>query len=529
MLRQILFVLVVLSIVMTACGGDAQQPVIVEDTAQPIQPSVENVAIQPTAQSQSATSPTCQNEPRIGMRFVWNELQLASNIGVRAWPTAETALMNLDSGYVEIAGEMIQQSGSIDTLAWDFPSAIMATDFTHLYQVIDGPVCNGSQCAWLVTLLNGEIGWTLWNNDFCEWEYSQVPNWKAGDSLVVQANPFNNLPIFFGDPVPGTPVDTLPNGTIVSVIQGPVINGQWYSQWFDLQSVIAPGPNAHGYRWWLVRLENGSQGYVPEGLPMDNPWLANSAVPQQFVGADEPWSITYLRVPAPVALDSIAVYEQPIDGSSVLGYLEPLRYYEYVATQQSSNWLQVRNPYGLNGWIDLRQSRNLIRVGNLQQSTLAELPVDQIIEQASVATITTVADLEPEQLQALQTILNQEQLQLVVPMTEAVGVIVQYFRTGKAGSLTDAVCLPVSILTGESLSTQTADSICLFIGLGSANPYFAWASITADPSRYIDSWYIPLQTQILDRTSGSCLFAKYFVPGGGGERCEGMNQYDIWD
>jgi hypothetical protein len=277
----------------------------------------------------------------------------------------------------------------------------------------------------------------------------------------------------------------------------------------------------------------GGQAIRPKAVQADpndpGSWECPLTVDEmRFVGADEPFSITYLRVPAPVAPHVISVYQQPDDGSQVIGYLEPLRYYEYIVIQQSSYWLQVRNPYGQTGWIDLRQSANLVTVGNLRQSMDTELTVDQIFEQTKVATLTTVAQLEPELQQSLQMAMHQENLQFLVSTSEVVAIVVEYIETGQV-AIVDLICVPVSLLNTDNTTVSNVDYACVAFGALVSKSLFAWASVTANPRRYIDSWYVPFRTEILDRTSGACLFAKYFVPGGGGERCEGMNEYDLWD
>lgn len=319
-----------------------------------------------------------QNQPYVGMRFVWYDLDHAPMIGVRAWPTAETALQDVDAGYIETTEGFIQMSGTIDTLAWDFPAFISVRDFTGGYHVLEGPVCNETQCAWLVTLYDGS-GWILWHEDFREWRYGEPP-WQEGDALTVNAEPFSRIPIFYGDPVPGTDVGMLDNGTVVSVVEGPVTNAGWYSQWFELQAPVAPDPSVYGYRWWSVRLPNGTTGYVPEGLPMAEPWIQrieNSS--RLFVGANEPYTEQYARVPAVIHPDHWVAYAQP-GSTEAVGKVTPATYYQLVDAKDE--WSLIATPSNEQFWVPAW----ILQVGTLIETT--ELNVDEILNNpASVATI----------------------------------------------------------------------------------------------------------------------------------------------
>lgn len=239
-----------------------------------------------------------------------------------------------------------------------------------------------------------------------------------------------------------------------------------------------------------------------------------------------------MYVPAPVALDAIAVHRAPNETSSISGYLEPLRYYAYTPDPQVPYWMHITNPYGLSGWVDLRQVSNLIRVGNLLQSDLTDPRIEEIIAQSHIATLTTLDQLEPEQLQILQSALDQEGLQLVVQLADTAAFLIENFPVGDSVAKLDLICLPNTALglVHPNVASEIGDMVCTLLELTpkNPNPFFALATITANPDLYIDSWYLPLQTQFLDRVSGACLFADLFIDSGGGDYCEGKNEFDFW-
>lgn len=475
-----------------------------------------------------ATTGVCQNYPYVGMKFLWNNFGMPM-IGVRVWPTAQAALMDIDAGWITVNGQNIEMAGLIDGLGWLYPEVILHVEATHFYLIHAGPVCDDDQCAWEISLPDGTTGWVVWRDDFCEWRYGS-PLWQIGDVLTVDASPFREIPIFYGDPVPETPTGSLPNGTSVRIIGEGINMPEWYAPWVGAFSIIAYGPEDLGYRWWPVQLEDGTQGYVPEGLPFVKPWMRKSSVYAQFIGADLPWSITYIYVPAPVAMDAIAVHHEPNEASRTLGYLKPMQYYSYTLDPQIPRWLQITNPFGESGWIDLHQASNLIRVGNLHQSDLSDPQIDEIITQSTVATLTTLDKIEAEQLDMLEEALHREQLQIAVSLSEVAVFVVENVIEGEDIRNTDLICIPNTVL-GLVASNPTSDRvemICTIWGVITKQP-LAFATITANPDIYIDSWYLPLQTRFLDRVSGACLFAELFLDGGGGSYCEGKNEFDFFN
>lgn len=400
-----------------------------------------------------ATTGVCQNYPYVGMKFLWNNFGMPM-IGVRVWPTAQAALMDIDAGWITVNGQNIEMAGLIDGLGWLYPEVILHVEATHFYLIHAGPVCDDDQCAWEISLPDGTTGWVVWRDDFCEWRYGS-PLWQIGDVLIVDASPFREIPIFYGDPVPETPTGSLPNGTSVRIIGEGINMPEWYAPWVGAFSIIAYGPEDLGYRWWPVQLEDGTQGYVPEGLPFVKPWLVQPEIPTRFIGADEPFGHIYAYVPAVIHPDSLRVYH-PLDTTRVVGSISLAKYFEVLDTR--GKWTLIVTPDGQQGQVPTW----ILQIGTV----VADLNVDEIINGPDVAATIYSYDEVPLSNQPARDYLV-DQLGRDAGNAINYGYFIHEVMLGTADRLS-IVCTPLDVIADYSNieNLERLDVACTVIDIG---------------------------------------------------------------